>query len=171
MKRAESLRPGDLAVALCLAHRPGAGFEDLGGRLGIGVGGAHRAVGRLEKAQLLAKERREVLRENLHEFLIHGVRYVFYAEPSAETLGVPTAFTPGIDGAGRSYVWPSAKGSQRGQSIPPLFPQAIELPESDPEIYAALSVIDSIRIGGIRERKEAGDWLRTWLLGRQKTSK
>lgn len=37
-----------------------------------------------------------------------------------------------------------------------LLPQSIELPEAGPEVYLALAVIDSIRIGGVRERQEAG---------------
>ena len=163
MKRAESLRPVDIAVALRLVVRPGAGYEDLGQTLGIGLGGGHRAVRRLERANLLARERREVLKDNLCELLIHGVRYVFFAEVAGETLGVPTAQIPGSGESGRSFVWPSARGSSRGDAVSPLFHQAIELPESDPEVYGALAVVDSIRIGGIRERKEAGRWLRAWL--------
>ncbi len=42
MKRAESLRPADMAVALRLVVSPGVGYENLGAVLGIGVGGAHR---------------------------------------------------------------------------------------------------------------------------------
>ena len=163
MKRAESLRPADMAVALRLVVRPGVGYENLGEVLGIGVGGAHRSVRRLEKARLLAKERREVLRDNLAEFLIHGLRYVFYAEVGAETLGVPTAHASGVADSGRSFVWASASGSHRGEAVSPLLPQAVELPEADPEVYLALAVIDSIRIGGVRERREAGEWLRAWL--------
>ena len=163
MKRAESLRPADMAVALRLVVRPGVGYENLGEVLGIGVGGAHRSVRRLEKARLLAKERREVLRDNLAEFLIHGLRYVFYAEVGAETLGVPTAHASGVADSGRSIVWASASGSHRGEAVSPLLPQAVELPEADPEVYLALAVIDSIRIGGVRERREAGEWLRAWL--------
>lgn len=163
MKRAESLRPADMAVALRLVVSPGAGYENLGEALGIGVGGAHRSVRRLEKAHLIAKERREVLRDNLAEFLIHGLRYVFYGEIGAETLGIPTAHASGVADSGRSFVWASASGSHRGEAILPLLPQAIELPEADPEVYLALAVIDSIRIGGVRERREAGAWLRAWL--------
>ena len=163
MKRAESLRPADLAVALKLVLRPGAGYEDLGETLRIGVGGAHRAVQRLERASLVTRERREVLRENLREFIVHGVRYVFYAEVGAETFGVPTAHKAQVVDSGRSFVWPSAEGSHRGQGVTPLFPQAIHLPVSEPEVYEALAVVDSIRIGGVRERKEAGAWLRDWL--------
>lgn len=163
MKRAESLRPGDLAVALRLVLRPGAGYEDLGETLRIGVGGAHRAVQRLERASLVAPERREVLRENLREFIVHGVRFAFFAEIGAETFGIPTAHKVGVVESGRSFVWPSAEGSHRGEAVTPLFPQAIHVPSSDSEVYEALAVIDSIRIGGARERKEAGAWLRNWL--------
>ena len=163
MKRAESLRPADMAVALRLVVSPGVGYENLGYALGIGVGGAHRSVRRLEKAHLLVKERREVLRDNLSEFLIHGLRYAFYAEIGAETLGVPTAHASGVADSGRSFVWASASGSHRGEAILPLLPQAIELPEAHPEVYLALAMIDSIRIGGARERREAGARLRAWL--------
>jgi len=131
--------------------------------LGIGAGGAHRSVGRLEKAHLLVKERREVLRDNLSEFLIHGLRFVFYGEVGAETLGVPTAHASGVADSGRSFVWASASGSHRGESVAPLLPKAVDLPQADPEVYLALAVIDSIRIGGLRERRAAEAWLRAWL--------
>ena len=84
-------------------------------------------------------------------------------EIGAETLGVPTAHASGVADSGRSFVWASASGSHRGEAILPLLPQALELPEADPEVYLALAVIDSIRIGGARERREAGAWLRAWL--------
>lgn len=163
MKRAESLRPPDLAVALSLVLHPGAGYEGLGTGLGIGAGGAHRAVRRLQRASLVAREQREVLRENLKEFLVHGVRFVFFAEVGAETLGVPTAHKLQSIETGRSYVWPSAQGSHRGEGLIPLLPQAIHLPESDPEVYEALAVVDSIRIGGIRERRAAAKWFEQWF--------
>ena len=160
---AEVLRSGDVAVALRLVSQPLEGYESLSDALGIGTGSAHRAVKRLQKAQLVTPDRRIVLRRHLEEFVVHGLRFSFYAVPRAETLGVPTAELPEFVGDQRTFVWPAAQGTRRGTGIAPLLPQAVELPERDPATYRALSLIDALRVGGARERKAAAGLFKDWL--------
>ncbi|MFT5433344.1 MAG: hypothetical protein ACI9OJ_004050 [Myxococcota bacterium] len=150
-------------MALRLVLAPGEGYEGLGRALGIGVGAAHRSVRRLEKAQLVVRERREVLKSHLEEFVIHGLRYAFYVELGPETLGIATAHVSGLLDGGRTFVWPSAHGTHRGESVTPLLPQALDMPQREPDLYRGLAAIDSIRLGGQRERAAAGEWFRAWL--------
>ncbi|MDP3774359.1 MAG: hypothetical protein Q8Q85_08840, partial [Gemmatimonadales bacterium] len=56
-----SLRPGDVAVALELAVRPGQGLVPLATAVGISLGEAHNAVRRLRAARLVRPDERHVI--------------------------------------------------------------------------------------------------------------
>lgn len=55
----------------------------------------------------------------------------------------------------KPIVWPDAKGSVRGTGLAPLYPKATELPERNPAVYAALTLVDAMRVGQARERNAA----------------
>jgi len=118
--------------------------------------GLHRS----QQARLVDPSKRKGYRASLLEFLVHGIKYVFPAQPGPMTRGVPTAHSAAplsrmIVSDQDDYVWPSDRGSQRGQAILPLYPSAIEASELDPALYALLSLIDALRVGRIREQKIA----------------
>lgn len=158
-KRANSLKPGDVVVALRLALHPGAIYDELSSALGISKSAAFRAVERLEKAGLLVPGERTVMKHALREFIAHGLRYAFYAEPGPEVLGIPTAHSapPLADEFSfeKYYVWPSPAGVVRGSSVLPLFSGAPEMPARDPMVYQGLALLDAVRLGQVRERKRA----------------
>jgi hypothetical protein len=54
------------------------------------------------------------------------------------------------------YVWPSAKGTMKGQAIMPLYPGVVEASMEDPALYELLALADALRVGRARERTEAG---------------
>ena len=56
-----------------------------------------------------------------------------------------------------------SSGSVRGQSITPLFPSIVKNVTEDPDFYALLSIVDSIRIGKSRERNTAIELLDKYL--------
>ena len=155
----------DIAVCVIIAEHPGAKFEWLSQELGVSVSKAFGAVGRLTKAGLMLPQGRRVDRLALLEFLEHGMRYVFPAEPGQIKRGVPTAhsgpiLSREIDDGGEVYVWPAPNGSARGREILPLVPKASELPTRSPNAYEALSLVDALRVGRARERKLASRALR-----------
>lgn len=159
------LSPIDIAVAVVLAENPGAKFEQLSEILGVSVSKAFDAVKRLTKAGLMLPQGRRVDRLALLEFLEHGMRYVFPAEPGRMKMGVPTAHSGPIlsleiDSGGEVYVWPSPNGPARGREIAPLVPKASELPVRSHQTYEALSLVDALRVGRARERKLASLALR-----------
>lgn len=64
----------------------------------------------------------------LIEFVVHGLNYVFPVEPGLMV---------------------------RGQTIKPLYRSVPHAVKQDPELYAALALIDAIRLGKPREAKLA----------------
>lgn len=93
----------------------------------------------------------------LKEFIIYGLKYVFPAKPGELVRGIPTAFAaPVLEGqlmtAGEMiYVWPDARGKNKGQSVPPLFKSVPSAVRRDPLLYEYLALVDAIRLGSPRE--------------------
>lgn len=158
------LLQSDIAVAVFLAEHPDATYDSIARTLSISLSTAHAGVARLRESQLMLPDGRRVNRTFLLEFLEHGLRYAFPAAPGRLTQGVPTAHSgpvlADVISADEQYVWPSSHGSVRGYAIAPLIPHAGELIERSPGTYAALSLIDALRVGRARERKLASDALR-----------
>jgi len=164
--RQETLRPVDAVVGLKLAMEPGQLYESLAEELGISLSTAHQAVQRLNSAGLAIGDR-QMSRAALMEFLAHGIRYAFFAEPGPDVRGVPTAHSaPPLSEeivSDEAYVWPSAAGDRRGAAVPPLYEGADMLPETSPKLYRALALVDAIRVGRARERKRATEHLEKLL--------
>jgi DNA-binding Lrp family transcriptional regulator len=166
-----TLRPSDVAVALCLAREPGTHYQDLARRLHLGVAEVHRGVRRLERAGLLQSRERRVNRQALLEFLVHGVRYVFPAVLGPESLGIPTAAAaPNLAGripGGPTAVWQDAEGRTRGVSLVPLYRAAPRAALEDAHLYRALALVDVLRLGQLQERRVAQGLLDETLSGQQ----
>lgn len=162
----EVLRPVDVVVGLALVREPGAGYQNLSDTLDISLSTAHQSVQRLVDARLVDEQRR-VHGSSLLEFLLHGVRFAFFARPGPELRGVPTAHSaPPLKEeivADDHVVWPSAEGSVRGTGIPPLYEGAPGLHARAPELYRALTLVDALRVGRARERLLASKYLEHWF--------
>jgi hypothetical protein len=109
-------------------------------------------------------------RRNLHNFIVHGLKFAFPAKPGAMTRGIPTAFAaPMLKGqlisAGEFiYVWPFAEGRDMGQSVKPLFKSVPEAVQKDERLYEYLALVDAIRLGNQREANLAAERLSERLL-------
>lgn len=134
-------------------------------------GGLRRCaeVGLLKADRQTGKPR--VNTRNLHEFLSYGLRYVFPARPGPMVRGLPTAhsapvFADRLFSAGEHiHVWEDAEGSLFGQRIEPLFRTVPQAARRDPDLYAMLALVDSIRIGQEREAALARELLQKYLRG------
>ena len=93
---------------------------------------------------------------------------VFPQQPGAVVRGIPTAHSaPPLNKIIQStehYVWPSAKGTLRGQSIVPLYPSVVEAVQKDKELHELLALVDAIRVGKARERELAINELQNRIL-------
>lgn len=170
------LKPQDIVVVLKLLA---SGFNPwsyarLGEELAMSASQVHASVVRAETAHLLdafnipsspGRRGRGVLpepnRNNLKEFLIHGVKYAFPAERGGPTRGVPTAeAAPPLaehfpQDAALGPVWPFAEGQARGLAFSPLSENVPQAALRDLQLYELLALLDAIREGRAREREIA----------------
>lgn len=152
-------KPQDIVVALklCLGTE-GQSYADLGRALGMSASEVHAAVRRLIDARLVVPETREVRREALRNFLVHGVPHAFPANPGGITRGMPTAWAaPAMSGKFSASeqippVWPDPDGSVQGASVQPLYGSVPQAARRNPALYDLLALVDAIRVGRARER-------------------
>lgn len=141
---------------------------------GISKSEVGASLKRNTQVNLVASDRKSgvprVNRKALLEFVIHGLKYVFPAQPGPLVRGIPTTFAAPVMSdhlmtAGDSiYVWPDATGKEKGQSITPLYKSVPKAVKQDAYLYELLALIDSIRIGGPREVKLATELFEQRLL-------
>lgn len=101
----------------------------------------------------------------LLEFIIHGIKYVYPAKPSAIVRGIPTSIAaPVLEGklmtaGGFIHVWPDPMGKEMGQSVSPLYKTVPMAVKKDPRLYEYLALVDAIRLGKGRESAYAAEAL------------
>jgi len=172
------LKPQDVIVALKLVTCQGSASDDAGGRcpsfsalgLELGISGSevHAAAKRGSKAGLLGPGRKP-RKADILEFLLHGVRFAFFAERGSVTRGMPTAhaappLSDEIAGDDLPPVWPDPEGNVRGETLVPLYPTVPTAARNDPQLHELLALVDAIRIGRARERVLAEKFLRERLV-------
>ena len=180
------LKPQDVLVLLKIAvSTPGVSlsFDRLARSIGMSAAEAYDAAKRAESSRLLQLEgtlgnkrrgqRKTVNRAALVEFLVHGLKYVFPAQRSGVTRGLPTSVgAPYFQKLSRIRlaiddmisVWPYHEGQTRGLSLEPLFPSAPFAARQDESLYELLILVDVLRDGRARERAIAENELRKRIL-------
>ena len=163
------LKPQDLVVCIRLAlpnHPSEWTYPELAERLKLSVSEANAATHRAAASGLLTSaggrgKKPRPIRASLLTFLEGGVPFAFYAQLGELVRGVPTAhWAPPLSeqlasSSESMVVWPSAKGNARGQSLTPLYRTVPQAAAQDESLYAALALVDSLRIGRQRERRLA----------------
>lgn len=118
-----------------------------------------KSLVRSKYATLLDSTGKKVSRLALMDFLQYGIKYVFPQQPGALVRGIATAHSaPPLNTLFKSeenYVWPSANGTLRGQSIMPLYPSVVEAVKDDIHLHELLALVDAIRVGRAREKEMA----------------
>jgi DNA-binding Lrp family transcriptional regulator len=155
-------KPQDIVVALklCLGTASQS-YADLGQSLGMSASEVHAAVRRLIDARLVDSSTKEVRREALRNFLVHGVPFAFPAHAQEVTRGMPTAWAAPVmeDKLNASEqippVWPDPNGKVQGASVRPLYSSVPGAARRDPALYDLLALVDALRIGRARERNIA----------------
>lgn len=165
----DRLKPQDVALALkvVLAGRTPWRQLDLARALHLSVSEVNHGLRRLAGAQLYDLDERRVVRANLREFLVHGLRYAFPAQLGELTEGMPTAHSakPLADqlriGAEDGVVWRvrDLKGAVRGYAVDPLYRTAPQAAAADPALHELLALLDALRVGRARERRLASEQL------------
>ena len=167
------IRPQDIVVLLRIATvgRWVLTYEALAALTGISKSEVSKGLKRAAAARLYNEHRQQPVLRNLREFVIHGVPYVFAAQPGPTTRGVRTGFAaPPLEGPfyfpeGGAPVWPSATGDTLGFAVEPLYPPVVSVAPRNADFYALLALVDVLRVGRARERNAAIEELERRLTG------
>lgn len=167
------LKPQDIVILLKLSLEPDRSwsYNQLAYELRMSASEVHKGIGRAEHAGLFSRELRRPHRRALDEFLLHGVKYAFAPDLGPVTRGVPTAFSApvlrnelsSVEEEMDVYVWPYPEGEVRGIGLSPLYKSVPEAVMGDTDLYAALALLDAIRIGRVREKRLAERMLQEML--------
>lgn len=151
------MRPQDIVVLLKIITK-GASFwqsKDLSKELYISASEVSASLERSLIAGLINSEKKKVHKQTFMEFIQYGLHVVFPAVPGGLVNGLATAhshpFIRQYFPSSEAYVWPDATGNERGQSIIPLYPNAVKASLADGKLYKMLAMIDIIRVGKVRE--------------------
>jgi len=158
MKKHNGMRPQDIVVLLKIIALKHDNWKnvDLAYALQISASEISEVLNRCRIAGLIDAKKRKVHLNAFSEFLVYGLKYVFPTEPGAMVRGIPTAHSASpvnehISSGGDVYVWPYAKGNQRGQAIEPLYKTLPAIIQEDKLFYELLTIVDTIRVGRTRE--------------------
>ena len=157
-----ALKPQDIMVLLKLIANDGNDwtYNGLAVELGMSPSEVHGAAKRALAAQLAVKREDRLTPNirNFEEFIVHGLRFVFFPEWGGLTRGMPTLFGASplaekiVPTAGPLPVWPDPEGEAYGSSFMPLYKSAPRAARVDAELYELLVLVDAIRGGNARER-------------------
>jgi DNA-binding Lrp family transcriptional regulator len=158
MKAHNGMRPQDVVILLKICTLQGNDwrFQDIAESLKISPSEVSESLQRSMQAGLVSESKRTVYTASFLDFLVSGLKYVFPALPGAVVRGIPTAHSAppineSIAAGAENYVWPSGKGTLRGQSIEPLYKTVPDAVTEDKALYELLALADVIRIGRARE--------------------
>jgi predicted transcriptional regulator len=169
MKKHSGMRPHDIVVLLKIAAKKDAPWlmKDLANELGISGSEISESLHRSSLAGLITKDKQQLMKLSILDFLEHGLRYVYPQQPGAKVRGVPTAHAAAplseLILSDEAYVWPYGEGKVRGESIEPLHPKVPEACLRDSEFYEYMALCDALRVGRAREKNQAIDILRKKL--------
>jgi predicted transcriptional regulator len=168
------LKPQDIYVLLklvAIGSRPWS-YAILAVELGMSPSQVHSTIKRALAAMLVVRQREKIVPHfrNLEEFLIHGLKYVFWAEHGEMTRGMLTAYAaPPLAELLVSTttepppVWPDPDGEVRGLCFQPLHKKAPQAARADKNFYELLALVDAVRSGRAREKEIATKKLRMRL--------
>lgn len=167
----KGMRPQDIVILIKLAlsnHEWSA--KELGDSLGVSKSEVCNSLDRSLQAGLLDDSKRLVKRQRLVELLQYGVGYVFPANLTNITKGIPTALSarPLSDRivSEERFVWPDESGEMMGIGLLPLSRNVPQAVKQDEQLHDVLALVDTLRLASsrIRERNIAKELLENILL-------
>ncbi|MGB3946747.1 MAG: hypothetical protein WBM13_02075 [Bacteroidia bacterium] len=170
MRKHNGMRPQDVAILLKIVSMNGKHWQlsGLANSLRISISEISESLNRSKSANLIDYYKKQVNKQNLLEFLEHGVSYVFPQQPGAMVRGIPTShshpFMKKNFISEINYVWPDNKGDEMGLMIEPFYPKQVEAVKEDEEFYKLLALVDVIRVGKVREVKYAVNELKKIII-------
>ena len=145
-------------------------YEEISNAFDISLSTVHKSINSLRDSGFLNAKKINLFAVN--EFLVHGLKYVFPVTPGPIVRGFRTVHTPPFNNDKLSsqldiFVWPHPEGDKKGFSVEPLYKTVPEAFRSDEVFYQLLCIVDALRIGRAREKKEALNLLELILNDKQ----
>lgn len=173
MASSNNLKPQDVVILLkiiSLGNQPWF-HHTIANDLGLSQSEVSSSLNRTKYAGLIDATRKKVNRIAFNELLVHGISYVFPQQPGPIVRGMLTAHSAEplnkIITSAEKYVWPYAKGEDRGQAIEPLYSSVVQASMIDHYLYELLTLVDAIRVGRAREKEIAKKELQNRILNAQ----
>jgi len=164
------LKPQDILVLLKLVAvaKKGWAYNKLAVELDMSSSEIHAACKRALSARLAGLRDRTIVPNirNLEEFIVSGLRYVYYPVRGEMVRGMATAYAAEplseifVADQEPPPVWPDPNGTVRGMAFSPLYKSAPKAAKADNDLYQMLVLVDAIRGGQARERNIAIELLK-----------
>jgi hypothetical protein len=170
MRKHNGMRPQDVAILLKIIALTGVDWQltGLSHSLFISLSEVSESLNRSRLANLIDYNKKTVNRNNLMEFLEHGVQYVFPQQLGTMTRGIPTAhshpFMKEMFVSQTNYVWPYREGTVMGLIVEPFYEKQVEAVGQDELLYKLLALVDVMRVGRMREIEFAVNELKKIIL-------
>lgn len=164
------MKPQDLVVLAKLIILGDVGFTQLSlaQTLSISQSEISNSLSRSVYSGLLINNEKEVNRKLFFNFIEHGLSVVYPQHPGKVVRGTLTAHSISPLASDivseQKYVWPYAKGFDRGQSIIPLYPTVPQAVLADSQLHEMLALFDAVRVGRNREKNLALEQLEKRIL-------
>lgn len=160
------IKPQDILILLKIASlkEKDWSMNDLARSLSLSQSEVSKGLDRLVFAGLIDESKRVPALNALYDVLVSSVRYFFPVKPGGIQRGIPTAHSAfPLSKKIRSeskYVWPSPEGTERGESIEPLYKSVPFAVLEDQKLYELLALVDALRVGKAREQQLAREELK-----------
>lgn len=166
-----AIRPQDILILLKLIALKNKAWRqlDLAQSLDLSQAEIAFALQRLREAGLVDGSKRKAQRLAAIEFLIYALKYLLPPKLGAFSRGIRTASSAKpiagkVINSEAPMVWPHEEGDFRGLALEPIYESVPQAAKRDSELYELLVIVDSLRVGGVRERKFAETEIRRRLL-------
>lgn len=177
MKMHRGMRPHDIPILMKIAVKQSESqiavifndwlMKDLAHEMYISASEISESLNRSAIAELISRDKQTLLKENIYNFVVHGMRFVFPQKPGRLAKGIPTAFSnPSLINQFQPYttiVWAHFDGPTEGESIEPLHRNLPRACLRDPELHNLVALCDTLRIGREKERKIAAAVLKNYF--------
>ncbi len=169
-KTIPGMRPQDVVVLLKIRLEEGKPWTQvsLANTLFMSQSEISESLARSNYARLLYENGKKVARQPLMDLIQYGVPLVFPQQPGNVVRGIPTAHSAmplkEFIQSDEQYVWPYARGDVRGHSIQPLYNSVLKGIETDADLHEVLALVDAVRVGKVREKNMAIDFLKKKIL-------
>ena len=156
--RNKTIKPQDILLLLKILVIKNKSWRiiDLAHELDISPSEITMGLERLRISGLIDSEKRKPHKSAILEFLIHGLKYVFPAQIGTIQRGIPTANSLNTPSqkiiSDTKYVWPSEEGEVKGITVSPIYESVPFAVLKDENLHRLLALVDSIRIGRVREQ-------------------